>query len=155
MARKTLRVGDVIEIETLRGLAYAQYTHENVQYGSLIRVLPGFHESRPRDFAPLAALPSAFVVFYPVGAAVAQNVACVVMNVPVPAHARDFPLFRAGTRDPRTKRVREWWLWDGQRSWQVGSITSEQRKLPIRMIVNHNALVHLITTEWTPERDQQ
>ena len=36
------RFGDVIEIATDKGLAYAQYTHEEPRfYGSLIRVLPG------------------------------------------------------------------------------------------------------------------
>lgn len=149
-----LRVGDVLEIPTPRGLAYAQYTHRNSQYGALIRVLPGFHRDRPPDFSSLAAQESAFVVFYPVGAALAQKVATLVANAPVPAQARDFPLFRAGIKDPIAKRVETWWLWDGHKSWPVGSLTKDQRKLPIRMLVNHTGLVHLIATEWTPEQDK-
>ncbi|HKV70420.1 MAG TPA: hypothetical protein VJN62_04190 [Gemmatimonadales bacterium] len=148
-----LRVGDMLEIQTPRGLAYAQYTHRNPQYGALIRVLPRFHRDRPADFLSLAAQESAFVVFYPVSAALTQRVVTLVANAPVPPPARDFPLFRAGVKDFITKRVEAWWLWDGKKSWPVGLLTREQRKLPVRMLVNHTGLVHLIATEWTPERD--
>ena len=48
--RKRPRIGDVFEIETPKGLAYAQFTYnykEPPVYGVLIRVLPGLYESRP------------------------------------------------------------------------------------------------------------
>lgn len=37
-------IGDIVEIRTLRGFAYAQYTHEPAEFGSLIRVLPGLQQ---------------------------------------------------------------------------------------------------------------
>jgi hypothetical protein len=43
--RKRPRIGDVVEISTPRGLAYAQFTHKHVtppKFGALIRVAPGF-----------------------------------------------------------------------------------------------------------------
>jgi hypothetical protein len=51
---KPPRLGDVIEIPTDRGLAYAQYTHEAKGfYESLIRVLLGLFASRPSDLRSL------------------------------------------------------------------------------------------------------
>lgn len=154
MAQK-VRIGDVLEIRTPRGLAYAQYTHQNAKFGGLIRVLPGFYQERPVDLGPLVGGPSAFVVFYPVRAAVSQGVVSVVENRPVPEHAHDFPLFRSGTPDPITKKVGTWWFWDGEESWPVGTLTDEQRKMPIRMIVNHTGLVDLIAAEWKPQDDRR
>jgi hypothetical protein len=53
MARR-IRVGDVIEIITSRGFAYGHITHvhktERASYGPLVRVLPGFFDSRPGQF---------------------------------------------------------------------------------------------------------
>ena len=60
------RLGDVIEIETPKGLAYAQYTHEHrdpPRYGSLLRILPGIYSQRPSDFAALVAEEERFSVF--------------------------------------------------------------------------------------------
>lgn len=56
-------IGDIVEIRTPRGLAYAQYTHEPPQFGSLIRVLPGLYESRPSDPARLAREQHLWVTF--------------------------------------------------------------------------------------------
>jgi hypothetical protein len=153
MAART-QVGDVLELQTPRGLAYAQYTHRNAKFGSLIRVLPGFYADRPVDLATLVSGPSTFVVFYPVRAAVSKGVATVVARVPVPQHASEFPLFRSGTPDPFSGKVNNWWLWDGEQSWPVGALSPDQRRLPIRMIVNHTGLIELIATEWTPEKDK-
>ena len=36
MAR--LKIGDIVEIKTGKGLVYAQYTHKHQQYGALLRV---------------------------------------------------------------------------------------------------------------------
>jgi hypothetical protein len=151
---RRVRVGDVLEIETPKGFAYAQFTHKHDQFGALIRVLPGVYGSRPASLEEIVNGPSAFVVFYPVGAAVSRQVARVVDNMPIPEHAREFPLFRCGTPDLTTKKVKTWWFWDGIESWPVGELTADQRKMPVRMLVNHTALVELITSAWAPERDR-
>ena len=147
--------GDILEITTPKGLAYAQYTHQNAKLGGLVRVLPGFYSERPVDLGSLVAGPSAFVVFYPVRASVSQGVVTVVENRAVPEHARDFPLFRSGTPHPVTKKVQTWWFWDGEQSWPVGELSLDQRRMPIRMLVNHAGLEHLIVSEWTPEKDKR
>lgn len=152
MAR--VKIGDVVEISTCKGLAYAQYTHKNRLMGNLLRVFPGFHAIRPADFHAIVTGKPGFMTFFPLGAAVNRGIVAVVSNLPVPDHARPFPLFRAaGNRDRDTGKIKDWWLWDGDKEWRVGNITEEQRMLPIRGIWNDTMLIEQIESEWTPETD--
>src|SRR5882724_12682696 len=92
------QLGDVIEIETPKGLAYAQYTHEHRQpprYGSLLRVLPGTYAERPPDFADLVAQEERFSVFFPLGSALTRRIVRIVANEDIPETKKPFPIFRA------------------------------------------------------------
>ena len=148
-----VRIGDIVEITTKRGLAYAQYTHRHRRYGALLRVLEGLCEERPGSFRGLAGGKMRFHTFFPLQAAVNRGIVAIVGNESVPDHAKDFPVFRAGVVDPRTGRVGVWWLWDGKNEWRVGELTSEQRKMPIRGVVNDTILIERIESGWTPETD--
>ena len=68
------RIGDVIEIPTARGLAYAQCTHQHHQYGGLIRVFDRLFEHRPTNFEDLVKGPVRFSTFLPLGAAVRRGI---------------------------------------------------------------------------------
>ena len=145
--RERAHIGDIIEIRTSRGLAYAQYTHEHSappRYGSLIRVLPGFYNETPESFDSLVEGPHVFMVFFPVGAAMRRGIVRRVANLPVPPHLRDFPVFRCGIANPTTGTRRDWWLWDGEKEWHVGTLTEEQKSFPIRQNVNHEMLVVMV-----------
>ncbi len=144
------RIGDIVEIETLVGLAYAQYTHKHQMMGYLIRVLPGLHSERPHAFSDLVRQPERFYVFFPLGAAVARAIVKIVAHAEVPEQCRPFPLFRSGTRNTETGEE-TWWLWDGEREWRVGRLDPEQRKLPSRSIWNDTLLVERIVAGWSPE----
>ncbi len=122
MPRRT-RVGDVIEIPTPSGLAYAQVTHKHDQFGHLIRVLPGLHAQRPTALALIVRGPSAFVILFLLTSELRRKSVAIVENLPVPDHSKAFPLFRCGTPDLTTKRVKTWWFWDGNESWPVGTLT--------------------------------
>jgi hypothetical protein len=148
------KLGDIVEIKTKRGLAYAQYTHENKIMGSLIRTIDGFHELRPQDIAAIAAGKTKFVTFFSLGAAVNRGIVEIVGNATIPEADRNLPLFRGGTANPVTRKVANWWLWDGEKSWPVGDITQEQRKLPLRGIWNNAYLVSRLESGWTPENDE-
>lgn len=153
---KRVRPGDVVEIQTRAGLAYVQYTHEHETFGALVRVLPGFHRSRPSDFGPTVRQKERFTVFFPLQAAISRGIVQIAGHEDVPDHARDFPLFRAaGNVDFRTGRVLDWWLWDGEREWRVGQLTPEQWQLPAREIWNDTMLVHRIEAGWTPDQDMR
>lgn len=152
---KKLMLGDIVEISTSRGLAYAQFTHKHKQFGALIRVLAGFHELRPNSFDHLAGRAAAFVCFFPLSAAVDKGIVNVVGNASIPDEAQKLPIFRDGIADPTTGKVAVWWLWDGENEWKVGTLTSEQRKLPIRGVWNDTLLIERIQSEWTPETDSE
>jgi hypothetical protein len=151
-----VKFGDVVELSTPAGLAYAIYTHRDSVCGAMIHVFDQLHASRPHDLAELTKTKVRFITFYPLQAAVNRNFVTVVGNVPIPDHLRAFPLFRAaGAIDPTTHRVINWWLWDGKKEWRIGALTSPQRKLPIRATWNHTCLVDRIAEGWRPETDRR
>lgn len=148
------QIGDVIEIPTPSGFAYAHYTHKHEEppkYGSLLRVLPGLHESRPVDFADLVKLQPQFITFFPLGAACKQKIVHVVANEPIPTHAQSFPTFRSCVRTPSGRGP--WWLWDGKKEWKIGALKPGMEFLPLRAVWNDTMLVERIIQEWRHECD--
>lgn len=144
-------IGDVIEIETPSGLAYTQLSHIDKQFGHLLRVLPGLFKDRPESFSSLVSLKERFHVFFPLGAALTKGIVKRVGNEDVPTWAQKFPLMRkAGWRDESGK-VLNWWLWDGEREWNVDSLTPEQESLSLAQIWNDTLLIQRIVENWSPE----
>lgn len=148
-----LKIGDVVEIKTRNGLAYAQYTHKHKQYGALLRVFSVISDSRPVNFEFLVMDEPRFMCFFPLSAAVKQGIVSVVANVAIPLEAKRFPVFRSGIVDPSTGKVANWWLWDGENEWMVGSLTAEQRRLSILGVWNDTFLIERIESGWSPEYD--
>src|SRR5258708_1271461 len=144
VSRKRVRVGDVLEVTMPKGLAYFQYTHQHPTHGGLIRVLNGLFDERPSNIRALVNDQERFVIFFPVRAAASRGLISIVAHEDIPLRAQAFPLFKAG--DPGN-----WWLWDGQREWRVGKLTSDQRKLPVRETWNLTMLVTRIAQGWAPE----
>src|SRR5688572_10938623 len=125
----TVRIGDVFELETPRGLAYLQYTHETKSDGALVRVLRGTHVSRPQ-IASLVNEREQFFAFVPIAACLRQGFVRAVGHHPVPEHAQEFPLFKARSF-AGLERPQRWDLWDGERVTATpDSLTPEQRALP-------------------------
>lgn len=154
MARKQkIKIGDVIEIPTAKGFAYAQFSHSHARYGALLRVLDGIFEVRPEDLNKVVNQQEIFMTFFPLQAAVDKKIFEVIGNFLVPEAAMKFPLFRTGVIDPATGKVKVWWLWDGEKEWRVNDITTEQRKLPLRGIWNDTLLIERIEQGWTPAND--
>lgn len=151
MAR--IKIGDVVEVQTSKGLAYAHFTHKHAEYGNLLRVFRRFFEVRPTDFQGLVNSEPAFVCFFPLAAAINLKIVEIAGNAPIPAAALNFPLFRSGLPFPGEQRVSDWWLWDGGKSWRIGEITDEQRKLSILGIWNDTLLVERLESDWRPEID--
>jgi len=152
---KRIKLGDVIEIPTSRGLAYAQYALRKEQWGALIRVLPGFFEKRPPTLCDLVTQKERFVTFFPLQAAVNRRIFEVVENCETPESAKAFPLFRAAGYVDRQGKVHDWWLWDGEREWRIGNLSQAQVKLPIRSVINDTLLIKEIVDEWSPETDRR
>jgi len=149
-----LTIGDIVEISTAKGFAYAQYSHKHPTFGGLLRILPGFFAQRPNRFDELAAQRAMFVVFVPLQAMISRRIVTRVGFAQVPDREKSFPLFKvAGARDQKTRRVVEWWLWDGKREWRVGALEPGQEDLPTRGIWNDSLLVERLERGWSP-RDE-
>ncbi len=151
---KRARIGDIIEVATKRGLAYAQLTHVHGEFGALLRVFRGFHESRPQHLSELIRHDTQFQAFFPLQAAVNRKIVTVVGNEPISDRLKEFPVFRSGLPDPGSRTVSTWFLWDGHRSWRVGKLSPAQRKMPIRGIINDTLLIERIESGWTAESDE-
>ena len=151
---KRPQIGDVIEFQTSKGLAYAQYTHEHTKppwcYGSLLRVMAGTFTERP-DLSEVVKKKDQFVTFFPLRAELKMKdtVFQIVGNEPIPERAIQFPVFRSGLPD-RDGKVHVWWLWDGDKSWKVGKLTPEEiRSYPGSGIMNDTALIEMVENGWT------
>lgn len=143
-------IGDVVEIATPQGLAYAQYSHDSERLGTLLRILPGLYRERLGDLAAVVALPERFFTFFPLAAAVSQGIVHIIGHQPVPDRARSFPLMRmTGARDKRGG-VLDWWLYDGNREWRIGQLAPGQEQLSIAAIWNDTLLIDRIMSSWTP-----
>lgn len=131
-AAPDLRAGDVVEIQTSAGLAYAHLTHLHPSYPPAVRALRDLHERRPGDPAALANGPAAFTAMVELGAGLSRlgRRFEVVANVP-PADPA-FPTFRMPVRD-REGRVVYWWFWDGDTLRHAAS--GEDEALPLREVM--------------------
>ncbi|KKQ94781.1 MAG: hypothetical protein UT18_C0007G0037 [candidate division CPR2 bacterium GW2011_GWC2_39_10] len=75
----------------------------------------------------------------------------IVGNEPVSEEFNKLPLFRARGGIDTDGKVVSWWLWDGEKEWKIGNLTPEQRKLPIREVINDTLLIERIESGWKPE----
>jgi hypothetical protein len=61
------KIGDIVEIKTTAGLAYALYSHQHTKppkFGSLIRVFDRLYETRPTNVEALVENEVIFSTFY-------------------------------------------------------------------------------------------
>jgi hypothetical protein len=145
-----VRVGDVLELQSPTGWAYAVVSQKHPRYGHLLRALRGIYRRQVTNWLSLNSADVAFSCFFPANLAVRRKIARVVGNVSIPPSLQLFPTFRSGLRNPNTGET-AWWLWDGTREWRIEGLTPEQRKLPIRGVWNDTLLLHRIETGWNPE----
>ncbi|MGS0648288.1 hypothetical protein ACU81Q_11720 [Komagataeibacter melomenusus] len=149
-----VKIGDVFYINTKKGRAYLQYIRKIPRFSYMIRVFSGFYpDEGEQDVTEIVKSPVAFIIFFLVYAADRRRVIHKCGYVPLDEKAREMPVFRYGIPDFRTKKVPVWCFWDGEKEWPVENITDEQRKSPMKIIVNDIALIDKIERGWTPEND--
>ena len=155
--KRSVSIGDVLEVPTPRGLAYAQYTHYQKPLGTLIRVLPGFHQARLADFVRLAKEKELYFVFCPIKTLVGQGLLQVASNECVPNSAVRFPpMRRRGFVRPVSKGggVSHWTIVEGEKEYRVEKLTAAQARLSIASCWNLGMLVERLTEGWLPDMDQ-
>ena len=136
-------IGDIFEIQTEAGCAYAQYTHKHQMYGALLRVSRGLYKTLPTDFCALIQPPPILITFFPLGAALNRNIVRKIAHCPIPSHSSAFPTFKAGTPN-KEGTVENWWLWDGEREWRPSRLSKTELTYPTRGVVNDTMLISLI-----------
>lgn len=151
---KRIKIGDLVEIPTKRGFAYAQFTHLTEKYGALLRVYAGFYSSPPEDYCKFATRREIFVLFFPLQAAVNRDIVRVIGNCAISERAKEFPTFRSGMVDMKTQKVNNWWLWDGTKSWRVGELTPDQYEYPVEGIWNDTILIERLESGWRPSDEE-
>lgn len=143
---KRLKIGDVVEISLPDGnKTYAQYTHKHKMYGALIRVYEKGTRLEGSKFSDNAKVQ--FSTFFPLSAAIKQEIVSVVENLPIKEEHLEFPVFKAGVQDANGD-VHTWWLWDGDKEWKVGKLSNEQKNYPFRGVINDTLLIERICGGW-------
>jgi hypothetical protein len=137
LAPEVVRIGDVVEVKSRRGVFYLHATHEHSlwrMYGPVMRVLPGFHKPALAALDALVAGPTKFHAVVKINADLASKRARVVANFPVPSHAQAFPTFRYTLGKTSTGRW-GWLAWQGGKTGirppMIEPLTDAQRALPV------------------------
>ncbi|MFJ1337866.1 hypothetical protein ACIKP7_06955 [Pseudomonas caricapapayae] len=147
MARK-IKLGDILQVLTSQGVAYAQVTHKHPEFGFLIRVFPDFYNEQPKDFFDMVDEEPQFSAFFVVQSAVNQGLMSVVANVPVPERLQIFPTFRSRNGGSGGSL----WLWSGSESFRLErAISPEELKYPTRGIISAPLLVERIENNYRAE----
>jgi hypothetical protein len=153
---KMPRIGDVLEVATPKGFGYVQYTFYKKIYGTLIRVLPEIHQSRPVNFSYIAQRRESYFVFCPIKTLIARRLLKVVANENIPDWAVGLPVMRKrGFTRPIAEGggVSHWTICDGDKEFRVETLTEEQARLSIASSWNLGMLVKRLSEGWRPELD--
>lgn len=145
--------GEILEISSDRGIAYAQVLRPRQKQGDLLRVYNGYWPLPLTSLDVLNDGETKFHLFMPVDRELENDRIRRVGILPVPPSELGFPTFRSGLLNPLTKRVEIWWLWNGEKEWKVGDLTAEQHKLSPDGMWDLNFLLGKLNQDWKPEED--
>lgn len=145
---KRVKVGDIIEIETSKGYAYAQATHKVPKWGMLLSVFEGFYEHPTINLEIIISSPLLFQKFYPLQGSLNQEIVKNIGNEEIPEILQKFPNTRNSGKVDRNGKVHTWVITEGDKEFVVKKLSEEQKDYPIWGIVNHTMLVELIEKQW-------
>ena len=88
--------GDVMEIKTEAGFAYAQYTHFHPECGELMRVFQGFYPEQlnQEEISKIAQKKHRFSLFISWDYCIRSKITRYAGNFPISSYVRDFPIFK-------------------------------------------------------------
>ena len=154
---KKPKFGDIIEIPTIKGFAYALYTHDDLRkyYDEMIRVLPGFFSTRPECFDFLVQEGEQFTTFTSIRLGLRYNQAEIVGNVAIPEWAKARPRFKAGSFPMPDGSCDPWWILNehGLNSTCVGKLTPEFQNLPLEQLDQISCVDKKKVLGWTNSED--
>ncbi|MFM2279237.1 MAG: hypothetical protein RLZZ444_1468, partial [Pseudomonadota bacterium] len=94
-----------------------------------------------------------FETLFPVGIAVARGWVNFVQNLPLFNTWPETIVFKHGNPQYPSGIVANWWLSTGDKSWEVGKLTAEQRKYPMLSIMDEAFLVDRLWNNYKNEDD--
>jgi hypothetical protein len=149
MATKSRRTrpGDVLRLNTPKGIAHLQYIGRHPEYGDAVLVSPKLR-GLPEVIGS-QMFSGAYVAFYPAVAAVAEGLIEVIGHLTPPSVPRR--LRRPGARSSRG--IDTWVIEDGVREATKSRLTQDDRRLPIAVIWNHEFLVQRLLQGWKPAQE--
>ena len=136
--------GDIVEVETPKGLAYVQLTHTHPSYPPVVKFLSGPYKSRPENVTVLATeeSPMAMVplsgVLKKLGLKHSR-----VENVEIPRGERKFPTFRMPIRGKKGEII-YWWFWDGRGLTYSSELEAQQDSLPLREVMSASTMMEIL-----------
>jgi hypothetical protein len=150
---KRIKIGDVFQIVTINGIAYAQVTHKHERYGYLVRVFAGFHDKQVSDFAKVVSEKPLFSAFFLIQAAVNQGFFTVIANCDVSDANKIFPHFRSTSYGKNGERG-DWWIWNGTVDVRLfRPLTDEEKKYSIHSIISAPLLIERTQNQYRAEVD--
>lgn len=140
------RPGDIVEVETAKGLAYVEVTHSHPSYPPVVRFLGGPVKERPKDITALTQRDHKVIAMVPLeGVLKKLNLTGTkVGQVDIPFGGRKFPTFRMPVRD-RQGEILYWWFWDGQGLTYASELDDVQKALPLREVMSSENFLHQLT----------
>jgi hypothetical protein len=148
---KRAKIGDVVQILTSKGVAYAQFTHKNQRFGSLLSIFEGFYATSPKDYSEVVRGKPQFHAFFPLQAALDEGLLSIVANVPVSDCNYEFPRFRTRVVAP-DGQCGPWWIWDGEHEVMLDrELTASELRYSLRGIISAPLLIDRIEQGYKPE----
>jgi hypothetical protein len=157
------KIGDLFEVRTAKGLGYIQYGHREgggpLSKGALIRAIRGLHSQRPTDLEKLAAQPTLFWAYYPLGSALNQGLVVDLGPFLIPTEAAQFPILRSPGGIDKSGLVHDWNILGRDQEKRavilriVKILNDDEQRLSNAYIVSHSILVDWIEGQYRPEND--
>ncbi|MCA9039234.1 MAG: hypothetical protein KDA65_02690 [Planctomycetaceae bacterium] len=147
--RKRPQIGDVIEIPTPEGIAYAWYTHKNEKWGEFIQIFKGLYPEPQSDLSNVLCQPLPYGTFYDLTWSIKQTEVRIVENVPLTEEQVKLPLFKKANCELRSWKALSWSLWDGKDYQNLDYLAPEYYDLPCLEIPSYLAIVEHIVQGWT------
>ncbi|MFC4322018.1 hypothetical protein [Litchfieldia salsa] len=148
-----IKIGDVFQIETSKGLAFFQYVLKHDSMGSLIRILPNLHKDNNTDkINELVEQKELFFIHFPVGAALRRKIVCKVGNFQIP-NGLVLPTKFRDKHIVRSEFI-SWHIVDYE-TYQIESVkklTDEQLKLSPMGTWNDTLLIERLEEGWTLDK---
>ena len=155
---KRMKIGDVFEIETPKGMGYFQYVYRNSETGfPLTRILPGLYSEEPENMADLVAQKELFLIHFMVNAALYHKLIRKIGNYEIPTGLELPPKYVRRTEWVRGK-FNCWHIVDYETLYVkavVRELDEEQKKLSPSGMWNYNLLVARLAEGWTLEKGSE